>query len=94
MYEQYKVDSDKVALFVLLAYGENNGTKFVRPQSLICIFGQMGIMSLQYMIMMICGILIYKQIKADLKETTMILNSKFQKQIFNALLYQVSSEHD
>ncbi|EFP06799.1 CRE-STR-27 protein [Caenorhabditis remanei] len=90
MYEQYQVHSNDVPLFVLLAYGERNNTKFVRFQSLICIFGDMGIMTLQYAIMMICGFLLYKKISTDLKEATaMTAYSQVQKQFFKALLYQL-----
>ncbi|PIC27454.1 hypothetical protein B9Z55_019705 [Caenorhabditis nigoni] len=90
MFEQYRVDSDDVPLFVLLAYGEReNQTKFVRFQSLICIFGDMGIMTLQYAIMMICGVVLYQKITAELKKATAITaNSQIQKQFFKALVYQ------
>ncbi|EGT31529.1 hypothetical protein CAEBREN_14204 [Caenorhabditis brenneri] len=91
MYEQYKVDSYDVPLFVLLAYGEQNNTRFVRFQSLVCIFGQMGVMTLQYMIMMICGFLLYKKISSELQQTQeMKAHSQVQKQFFKALLYQLA----
>uniref|UniRef100_A0A1I7TXS1 7TM_GPCR_Srx domain-containing protein n=2 Tax=Caenorhabditis tropicalis TaxID=1561998 RepID=A0A1I7TXS1_9PELO len=92
MYDQYNVDSYDVPLFVLLAYGEKNNTKFVRFQSLVCIFGQMGIMTLQYLVMMICGFLLYKKISSDLQQTAeMRAHSKVQKQFFKALLYQLAA---
>uniref|UniRef100_A0A1I7U858 Seven TM Receptor n=1 Tax=Caenorhabditis tropicalis TaxID=1561998 RepID=A0A1I7U858_9PELO len=94
MYQQYRVDSNDIPLFVLLAYGEKNETKFVRFQSLICIFGDMGIMTLQYVIMMTCGVLLYKKITSDLRYAeAMIAYSQIHKQFFKALVYQVNKIH-
>ncbi|EGT40292.1 hypothetical protein CAEBREN_09229 [Caenorhabditis brenneri] len=93
MYEQYKVDSYNIPLFVLLAYGERNETKFVRFQSLICIFGDMGIMTLQYVIMMTCGVLLYKKITSNLREAEAVIAfSQVHKQFFKALMYQNDEE--
>ncbi|CAL2045863.1 unnamed protein product [Caenorhabditis brenneri] len=92
MYEQYKVDSYDIPLFVLLSYGERNETKFVRFQSLICIFGDMGIMTLQYVIMMTCGVLLYRRITSNLREAEAVIAfSQVHKQFFKALMYQLAA---
>ncbi|CAP29241.2 Protein CBG09327 [Caenorhabditis briggsae] len=52
----------------------------------------MGIMTLQYAIMMICGVVLYQKITAEFKKaTTITANSQIQKQFFKALVYQLTA---
>lgn len=92
LYQHYGVNADNVPLFAMLAYQESNGQKRVRFQSLVCIFGQMGIISVQYVIMISCGVVMWRKIRKDLRVTSSATASRVQKQFFKALVWQVRLE--
>ena len=64
-------------------------SKTLRWNSVACILSVSSLLSFQYMVMLISGILVYREIQRKSRCSESSKHEKLQKQVFVALVYQV-----
>ncbi|CAI2353117.1 unnamed protein product [Caenorhabditis sp. 36 PRJEB53466] len=90
MMRSYRVEIKNVPCFLVLAFNEENNRKEIRWNSVFTIGTVTGIISVQYAIMLFCGIIMYRRTKGKLTNASTCYE-RLQKQMFVALIYQVSA---
>ncbi|EGT58833.1 hypothetical protein CAEBREN_15001 [Caenorhabditis brenneri] len=83
----YGVNNRQVALFAILAYNSDGS---LRWNSVCTLTIFITLLSIQYSICLVCGVIMYRRIQARLP-TNSSHHEKLQKQFFVALLYQVAA---
>uniref|UniRef100_A0A1I7U860 G_PROTEIN_RECEP_F1_2 domain-containing protein n=1 Tax=Caenorhabditis tropicalis TaxID=1561998 RepID=A0A1I7U860_9PELO len=84
--QNYGVEIKNVAHFAVLAYNGEGESKKIRWNSVECISIVFGLMTLQYSIMMISGLIMFRRTRGSSESSQ---HEKMQKQFFIALIYQV-----
>ncbi|KAF1750291.1 hypothetical protein GCK72_016839 [Caenorhabditis remanei] len=91
MLSNYGVKVKDVANYVVLAYNGEGESKTLRWNSVACILSVSSLLSFQYMVMLISGILVYREIQRKSRCSESSKHEKLQKQVFVALVYQVAA---
>ncbi|CAP30696.1 Protein CBR-STR-28 [Caenorhabditis briggsae] len=87
----YGVEIKSVPHFAVLAYVNYEGeSKTIRWNSVQCIGTVSVLMTLQYSIILICGVVMYRRTQGKLLSTSSRYE-KMQKQFFIALIYQIAA---
>ncbi|CAL2045872.1 unnamed protein product [Caenorhabditis brenneri] len=88
--QNYGVEIRSVPHFAVLAYDGEGETKSIRWNSVECIGTVSILMGIQYSIMLISGLIMYRRTQGKLPSTCS-QQERMQKQCFVALIYQVAA---